>query len=523
MLAQPDRVVVRARDLTLEIRVVDDAALLGVDQQHAARPQAVLQHDVVRRQIEDADLRRQHHQAALGDAVARRAQAVAVEHGADLPAVGERDRRRTVPGLHQAGVVLVERPLVGAHALMVRPRLRDQHHEGVRHRAPAQHHQLEGVVELRGVAAGRFDHRQRGGEVVAEQLRAQQRLARAHPVLVPLQGVDLAVMHQVAVRVRAIPAREGVGGEPGVDQRDRRLHRRMVELRIERAELQRGQHALEDDRAVRHAGDVEAVRGLRDTCAHPVLDHFADHVETALERVVVIDAAPAGDEDLAYVRLLGARRLAEVRAVGRHVAPPQQPLPLLGDHLRDDVVNPAPLLPIGRQEAHADAVLAGARKRYARLARHQAQRRMRYLDQHAGAVAGVGIAAEGAAVVQVRQHLQGVVEHLPGTAAVHVDDEPDAAGVVFAGGIVQALTGRKTGDSHWLDFDRRRYRGSGAVFGRKDDAQRVCPVMVHDSAYRRRPGNPVTGAVQSTRDAEVDPCRRPALISPTPPRTCCAA
>ena len=46
----------------------------------------------------------------VGDDEARRAQAVAVERGADLAAVGEGDGGRAVPRLHQGGVVLVEGP-----------------------------------------------------------------------------------------------------------------------------------------------------------------------------------------------------------------------------------------------------------------------------------------------------------------------------------------------------------------------------------------------------------------------------
>ena len=44
----------------------------------------------------------------VGDDVARRPQAVAVERRADLPAVGKGDRRRPVPRLHQRRVVFVE-------------------------------------------------------------------------------------------------------------------------------------------------------------------------------------------------------------------------------------------------------------------------------------------------------------------------------------------------------------------------------------------------------------------------------
>ncbi len=61
-----------------------------------------------RREIEHADFGSHDDQVVLGDVVARRPQAVAIQHRADLPAVGEGDRGRAIPGLHQAGVVLVE-------------------------------------------------------------------------------------------------------------------------------------------------------------------------------------------------------------------------------------------------------------------------------------------------------------------------------------------------------------------------------------------------------------------------------
>ena len=179
----------------------------------------------------------------------------------------------------------------------------------------------------------------------------------------------------------------------------------MIELRIERTELQRSQHALEDDGAVGQAGDVEAVRGLRDALPYPVLDHLADHVEAPLEGIAVVHAGTAGNEHLADVRLLRPGRLAQARPVGRHVAPAQQRLAVLGDHLRDDAVNSQPLVLIGGQEAHADAVFPRGRKLHPRVMRQKMQRCVRDLDQHAGAVAGVRVAAQGAAVIEVRQYL----------------------------------------------------------------------------------------------------------------------
>ena len=67
----------------------------------------------------------------VGDDVARRAQAVAIERRADLAAVGEGDRRRPVPRLHQRRVVFVEGAALRVHQ-RVGPGFGDQHHHRMR-------------------------------------------------------------------------------------------------------------------------------------------------------------------------------------------------------------------------------------------------------------------------------------------------------------------------------------------------------------------------------------------------------
>ena len=92
------------RQLRLDLFVGNEPALLEIDQQHLARLQPPLGDDLLLRNRQHADFRRHDDAVVAGDDVARRAQAVAVERGADLAAVGEGDRRRAVPRLHQRGV-----------------------------------------------------------------------------------------------------------------------------------------------------------------------------------------------------------------------------------------------------------------------------------------------------------------------------------------------------------------------------------------------------------------------------------
>jgi hypothetical protein len=138
VLLEPGGVGLGRGDALLQLLVGDDALLLRVDEEHAPGLQPPLLLHLLGRDVEDAHLGGHHHQAVVGDVVAGRAQAVAVQRGADHLTVGEGDGGRAVPGLHEAGVELVEGLLLRAHRLVLRPRLRDHHHHGVGQRAARQ-------------------------------------------------------------------------------------------------------------------------------------------------------------------------------------------------------------------------------------------------------------------------------------------------------------------------------------------------------------------------------------------------
>ena len=120
-----------------------------VDEEELARLEAALAHDVLRRLVEHAGLRGEHDPAVLRLEPAPGTQAVAVERRADHAPVGERDRGRPVPRLHQALVVRVEAAQLVGQVVAALVRLRDHHHHRVRQRPAREHEQLEHVVELR--------------------------------------------------------------------------------------------------------------------------------------------------------------------------------------------------------------------------------------------------------------------------------------------------------------------------------------------------------------------------------------
>lgn len=88
-----DPLAVRAAvgQLQLDLGVVDDAALFQVDQEHLAGLQAPLLDDAVFGDGQRAGLGGQDHHVVVRHQITGRAQAVAVQRGADLAAVGEGD------------------------------------------------------------------------------------------------------------------------------------------------------------------------------------------------------------------------------------------------------------------------------------------------------------------------------------------------------------------------------------------------------------------------------------------------
>ena len=170
----------------------------------------------------------EHDEVVVGDEIARRAQAVAVERRADLAPVGEGHRGRAVPRLHQRGVIFVEGAPLLVHQRIAGPGLRDQHHHRVGERIAALHEEFERVVEAGGVRLALVGDRPQLRDVVAEQFGVDARLPRRHPVDVAAQRVDLAVVRDHPVGMREAPGRERVGGEALMHERERRLEARVA-------------------------------------------------------------------------------------------------------------------------------------------------------------------------------------------------------------------------------------------------------------------------------------------------------
>jgi hypothetical protein len=119
----------------LDLLVLDDPPLRGVDEEHPSRLEAALAHDGLGGEVEDAGLGGEDDQAVLGDPVAAGTQAVAVQDRPDeVPSVKVMHAGPSHGSIVKR-VELVEGPAIRVHLLVVLPRLRDHHQHGVGQRS----------------------------------------------------------------------------------------------------------------------------------------------------------------------------------------------------------------------------------------------------------------------------------------------------------------------------------------------------------------------------------------------------
>ncbi len=263
-----------------QLYVADDAALFQPDLKHPAGLQPPLLPDVGRGDVQHAGLRGHHQLVVLGDGVTEGAQPVAVQYHADATPVGGRDHGWAIPGLHQAGVVLVEVLLLLGHALVLLPGLGDHHEQGVVQVPTGHHQQFQGAIEGGGVASSLGQHGRDLAHIVAEQGRLELGLSGAHPVDVAPQGVDFPVVGDVAVGVGELPGAQGVGAEAGVDQAKSADHRLVGQVVVKARNLVGHEQPLVDDGVDGQAANVEVVGFLDAQAAvlQGVLDDLAHHV-----------------------------------------------------------------------------------------------------------------------------------------------------------------------------------------------------------------------------------------------------
>ena len=218
-------------------------------------------------------------------------------------------------------------------------------------------------------------------------------------------------------------------------QRELRREAAVGQVGEERLELPSGEHALVDQRPRRQRREVDL--GL-------VLGALAQ----AVGQPVQADAHPAagrgGDEHLAEERHAVARHLAHDVGVDGDVAPPEDPQSLLGGDGLDARLGLGALGLAGREEGDAHGIRAGDREVEVD---DLAEEGVGDLGEDAGPVTHQRVGAGRAAVLEVAQRRQGVLDDVVSCRAAHGGDHGHPAGVVLELAAVQPRVGGLGGEA----------------------------------------------------------------------------
>ena len=468
-------------ELGLQLVILDDAAFLEVDQQHLARLEAPFAHDLLFLDRKHAAFAREDHMPVLRHAIARGAQPVAVERGADLAPVGEADRGGPVPGLHQCGMVFVEGAAARLHQIVLGPGFRDQHHHRMGERISARQQQFERIVETGRVRLAMRDQRPHLVEIDAEEIALHRAAARFHPVHVSAHRVDLAIMGGEAIGVGEPPAGEGVGGEALVNQTEGGGASLVAQIVVEATHLIGQQQPLVDDGAAGKARNIGLRQSGQVVLFGQLLERvqrlLADDDQLALESVLIGAGLAARDHALAHHRHGIDDRLAQPVERARHVAPAEHALAFLGDEFLELFDDEAGRFLVLRQEALRDRIMARHRQFDAVLVRPAAEQRVRDLQQNARAIAQQRIGADRAAMVQIGEDFESAHDDRMAFPARDMRHHADAAGIVFVARIVEPVGGRReTGGRHLLRHSRPSSRSDAQDDGAlRDSTVRAAP------------------------------------------------
>jgi hypothetical protein len=264
--------------------------------------------------------------------------------------------------------------------------------------AAAADEQLERVVEHGGIRAVLLQHVPAG----------------AHPRGVALQRVDLAVVAEETERLRALPRRRGVRGEPLVKDPERDGEVGVAQVGVEAVELVGRAQGLVGDRPEGERRDVRAGRRLGPLpCA----------VGTQL-RLVGRRSERAPEHELLDPRHRRARCFAERRGVDRHRTPARG---------LDSLCEAGGL-------DRGTGVLV-AQEHLCEPAPRRGNECARDRQEQPGAVTADAVRRHGAAMRHAGEPYQQAVDDGPGRPAGRVGQEADAAGIALCAWVGSAVHG----------------------------------------------------------------------------------
>ena len=176
-----------------DFSVVIDLAFQGVYEQQLTRLQSSLLGYLSWFEVHHSHLTGHHHHSLVGDGIAAGAQTVAVKHSAGISAIAEEESSRTIPGLHQDGVIFVESLKLIRYGILVIEALWYHDSHSLWQRETAHDEEFKYVVQTGRVThVGLYD----GTDILhASQFGAvQHTFSCLHPRTVASYGIDFSIV-----------------------------------------------------------------------------------------------------------------------------------------------------------------------------------------------------------------------------------------------------------------------------------------------------------------------------------------
>ena len=202
-------------------------------------------------------------------------------------------------------------------------------------------------------------------------------LARLHPIDVPLERIDLAVMAYIPIGMGPRPGGKRIGAEARVHKRQGAYHPFIGEILIVGRHLMRQQQPLIDNGVGRQARNIEVLAPLNGRLCHSLFNSLANHIQLSLKLSFV--ERISRDEDLPHEWLGRSCKSTDLIALDRHITPTKQAQTFFCNDLSEYLLAEPSRVGIGRQKQLADSVLAHLGQYHTRITRNPLQKRVRSL------------------------------------------------------------------------------------------------------------------------------------------------
>ncbi len=378
---------------------------------------------MLRRNVQNAHLRGQNQTVVIGDVIAGGTQAVPIQRCTQHVAVREQNGGRTVPGLHHGRIVMIEILLVLLHEAVVLPGLGHDHHHGKGQRHSVHVKEFQRIVQHGGIGARLGDDREDLVDVLLHDRRGHGFLTGQHTVNVASNGIDLSVVRDHAIGMRAVPGGSGIGGEAGVHDGNGRLVIPILQIVIEFAQLHNKEHALVYNGAGGKGADIGILRTLLKLSSH--------HIEHAVKGNALLHEFRLLDKTLHDAGHGILCQVAQNFRMHRHRSPSQKPKSLLADDDLQHTHRKGSLERILREKEHADAVFPLLADLDAGSQCRLFEKFMADLGQNTHAVTHLAGGILPGPVLQLLNNMQGIVQNLIVLVAVDVHNGADSAGIVL--------------------------------------------------------------------------------------------